>query len=166
MSYEEAPSKLLDVWYSVDDQNLSLRTAILKPKALEAIHKMQRLQQKLLLFISLPESVKKEYLLKEWSKYEQLILKMKEEGRKEQDKALLNKANILAAELEFAKKYNTLPNLLDKLSILPSMLARMINATSAMEGKTFYGVLGYQQRRRKFSFFSRRREEEGGEAEE
>jgi len=166
MSYEEAPSKLIDVWYAVDDQNLSLRTAILKPKALEAIHKMQRLHHKLLLFVSLPESVKKEYLMKEWSKYEQLILQMKEKARREEDNALMREANILAAKLELAKRYNTLPNFLDKLSILNLMLARMINATSAMEGKTFYGVLGYQQRRRKFSLFSRRRDEEGGEVEE
>jgi hypothetical protein len=166
MSYEEAHSKLLDVWYSVDDQNLSLRTAILKSKALEAIHKMQRLHHKLLLFVSLPESVKKEYLMKEWNKYEQLILNMKERARKEQDNALMREANILAAKLELAKRYNTLPNFLDRLSILNLMLARMINATSAMEGKTFYGVLGYQQRRRRFGLFSRHREEEGGEGEE
>jgi hypothetical protein len=166
MSYEEAPSKLLDVWYAVDDQNLSLRTAILKSKALEAIYKMQRLHHKLLLFVSLPESVKKEYLMKEWSKYEQLILQMKEKARREEDNALMREANILAAKLELAKRYNTLPNFLDKLSILNLMLARMINATSAMEGKTFYGVLGYQQRKRRFSFFSRHRDEEGGESEE
>ena len=166
MSYEEAPSKLLDVWYATDDQNLSLRTAILKPKALEAIYKMQRLHHKFLLFVSLPESVRKEYLMKKWSTYEQLIVQMKEKARAEKDNALMREANILATKLELAKTYNTLPNFLDKLSILNLMLARMINATSAMEGKTFYGVLGYQQRKRRFSFFSRHREEEGGESEE
>jgi hypothetical protein len=78
----------------------------------------------------------------------------------------MREANILAAKLELAKRYNTLPNFLDKLSILNLMLAQMVNATSAMEGKTFYGVLGYQQRKRRFSLFSRHRDEEGGESEE
>jgi hypothetical protein len=146
MSTDEAPSKLIDVWYAVDDQNLSLRTSILKPKALIAIHKMQMLYYKLLLFVSLPKSVN---LTEEWNKYEQLILSMKEKARVEQDDALMREANILSAKLELAKRYNTLPDFLDRLSILNLMLARMINAASAIEGRTFYGVLGYQQQRRR-----------------
>jgi hypothetical protein len=156
---EEPASRLLEAWYNVDDQNLSLRTAILKPKALEAIHRMNRLTHKLLLLISLPESVRKEYLTKEWSKAEQIIQQLKSKAMKENDATLLREANALAVKLELAKRYNTLPNFIDKLMILNNMLNRLINATSAVEGRTFYGVLSIQQQRKRRFFFKEKEEE-------
>jgi hypothetical protein len=52
-----------------------------------------------------------------------------------------------------------LPNFIDKLMILNNMLNRLINATSAVEGRTFYGVLSIQQQRKRRFFFKEKEEE-------